>query len=131
MNLLLDTHIALWTIADAQKLPGRAQDLIVDLRNTVCISAVTLWEIAIKHALSQRRVGRMPVSAGAALGHFRSAGFEVLDVSAQHVLALEALPMLHADPFDRMLVAQALSEPMRLLTSDAAVAAYDDKIIRV
>ena len=73
----------------------------------------------------------MPISGQRAIVHFDAAGFELLDISALHAAAVEQLPPLHADPFDRILVAQALSEPLRLLTHDAAVAAYGDSIILV
>ena len=73
----------------------------------------------------------MPIAAQEALGYFRSAGYRVLDISAAHAVALERLPMLHADPFDRILVAQALTVPLRLITRDVRVAAYSDSIIAV
>ena len=131
MRLLLDTHVALWAIARVDKLPEDAKRLIADPENTISISVVTLWEIAIKYPLGRRGIGKMPISASDALRLFHSAGFELLEISGPHALAVEALPSLHGDPFDRMLVAQALTEPMRLLTADAKVAAYADSIIRV
>jgi PIN domain nuclease of toxin-antitoxin system len=131
MRLLLDTHIALWAIAGVDKLSERAKTLISAPQNEISVSIATIWEIAIKYPLARRRVGAMPVSSSEALELFRSAGFELLQISAQHAVAVEDLPPLHGDPFDRMLVAQALSEPMHLLTADAQVAAYDDAIIRV
>jgi PIN domain nuclease of toxin-antitoxin system len=131
MRLLLDTHVALWAIAQPASLSAGARALLTDRGNLVSVSVVSIWEIAVKHALGGRRVGRMPVSAGRALELFEAAGFELLAISAQHAVAVEALPPLHADPFDRMLVAQALAEPMRLITADAQVAAYDTSIISV
>lgn len=131
MRLLLDTHIALWAIAAGNKLPARTRTLIAEAENTVSISVATIWEIAIKYPLARRGVGRMPVSSSDALAHFQSAGFELLEISARHAVAVESLPALHGDPFDRMLVAQALTEPMHLLTADAQVAAYSSAIIRV
>jgi PIN domain nuclease of toxin-antitoxin system len=131
MRLLLDTHVALWVIADPTKLSKRALDLLNDLDNTCSVSAVTIWEIAIKHPLSGRRVGRMPVSSARALELFGAAGFELLAVTPRHAVAVEALPPLHSDPFDRMLVAQAITEPMRLVTADGQVAAYDPSIILI
>lgn len=128
MRLLLDTHVALWAILDDPRLPTLARQLITAEGNTVAVSAVNLWEIAIKHSLAR---GDMPVSASDARRYFASSGFEQLAVSADHAVAVEQLPPIHADPFDRMLVAQALAEPLRLLTHDATVARYSDTIILV
>jgi PIN domain nuclease of toxin-antitoxin system len=131
MRLLLDTHIALWAVVDDPKLSIMARDLIIDPGNEIIVSAASLWEIAIKHARARGVPTDMPISGQAALGYFREAGYELLDISSAHVMALEALPALHADPFDRMLVAQAMSVPLRLLTHDPTVARYSDSIIRV
>jgi PIN domain nuclease of toxin-antitoxin system len=131
MRLLLDTHVALWATVQSRSLSARAKALIADPNNSVAVSVASVWEIAIKHALGRRRPDRMPVSASIALGLFQAAGYQVLDISAAHAVAIESLPPLHADPFDRMLVAQALAEPMHLLTSDDDVAAYSAAIIRV
>jgi PIN domain nuclease of toxin-antitoxin system len=87
-----------------------------------------VWEIAIRHALGR---GDMPVFGSQALAYFREAGFRMLPVEAEHALAVEALAPHHQDPFDRILVAQALVEPMRLMTRDPVVARYSDTIIRI
>ena len=131
MRLLLDTHIALWAIADSPRLSMKARDLIDDPSNEVFISAATIWEISIKHALARGAPSDMPISGDEAIGYFRDAGFELMDVSAAHAAAIEALPPVHADPFDRILVAQALAVPLRLLTGDARIAAYSDLVIKV
>ena len=131
MRLLLDTHIALWTIADHPSLSGKARRLIDDPDNQIVVSTATIWEIAIKYALGRGRPNAMPISGQEALGYFREAGFEILDISAAHTIGIEALPPLHADPFDRMLVAQAMAVPLRLLTHDQRVADYSDSIIMV
>ncbi|MFT3778595.1 MAG: type II toxin-antitoxin system VapC family toxin [Ottowia sp.] len=128
MNLLLDTHVALWAIADSPRLSARARELIEAPAAQVWVSVATVWEIAIKHGLGR---GNMPVSGPQALGYFREAGYRLLAIEAEHAAAVEALPTHHHDPFDRMLVAQALTEPMRLLTHDAVLAAYSDTIIEV
>lgn len=128
MRLLLDTHILLWALTDDRRLGPAARGLFADSDNAVYISAVTVWEIAIKHAL---RRGAMPFSGAAAIDYCIQAGYLFLDMRPEHAAALESLPALHADPFDRMLVAQALTEPMRLLTHDQAVAAYDRTIVLV
>ncbi|ODU09643.1 MAG: twitching motility protein PilT [Rubrivivax sp. SCN 71-131] len=127
MNLLLDTHIALWAITDSPRLSTRARELIGAQRAVVWVSVVSLWEIAIKHALAR---GDMPVSAREAAGHFSASGFRLLPIEVEHALGVESLPALHADPFDRLLVAQAREVPLRLLTHDETVARYSDAIIR-
>ena len=126
MNLLLDTHVALWAIADSPRLSAKAREPILSPRATIWISAATIWEIAIKHGLAR---GNMPVSGEEAIRHFRSAGFQFLSVEPEHAAAVDALPGHHQDPFDRLLVAQAIVEPMRLITHDTAVARYSDTIL--
>lgn len=128
MNLLLDTHVALWAITDSPKLPKKARELIESPKSSVWISAATLWEIAIKHGLGR---GDMPVSSQDAMRYFRESGYRFLPVEPEHAAAVEDLPAHHADPFDRILVAQALVEPMRLITHDPVVARYSDTIIEI
>lgn len=128
MNLLLDTHIALWAITDSPKLPPKARDLIQSPKTTVWVSAASVWEIAIKHSLGR---GDMPVSSQDALHYFQESGYRFLPIEAEHAIAVEELPAHHQDPFDRILVAQALVEPMRLLTHDVLVARYSDTIIKI
>lgn len=89
------------------------------------VSVASVWEISIKHALAPGRPGDMPASGAKALGWFIRSGYAMLDITVRDAAAVEALAPLHADPFDRMIVAQALHEPMRLVTRDATVAAYD------
>ena len=128
MNLLLDTHVALWAITDNPNLSAPARDLILAPSSAVWVSAVSVWEITIKHGLGR---GDMPVSGRNALRYFRQAGYRFLVIEPEHAAAVETLPDHHQDPFDRLLVAQALVEPMRLLTHDTTVARYSDTIIRV
>jgi PIN domain nuclease of toxin-antitoxin system len=128
MNLLLDTHVALWAITDSPKLPQRARDLIQAPKTTVWVSAASIWEIAIKCGLGR---GDMPVSGQDAVRYFQESGYRFLPLDIEHALAVESLPAHHQDPFDRILVAQALVEPMRLMTHDPLVARYSDTIIEV
>ena len=128
MNLLLDTHVALWAITDSPKLPKKAHDLIVSPKTNVWISAASIWEIAIKHSLGR---GDMPISGQDALSYFCDSGYRLLPIEPEHAVAVEGLPAHHSDPFDRILVAQALAEPMRLMTHHALVALSSDTIIKV
>lgn len=128
MNLLLDAHVALWAITDSPKLPQSARDLILSPKSTVWVSAASIWEIAIKHALGR---GDMPVSSRDAARYFTESGYRLLPIEPEHAVAVEALPPHHQDPFDRLLVAQALVEPMRLVTHDRLVALYSDTIIKI
>ena len=126
MRLLLDTHIALWAITDSPRLASRARQLILDPANSIHVSTASVWEIAIKHMLGR---GDMPVSGTQASAYFRAAGYIELAIVDAHIATLETLPPYHSDPFDRLLVAQALAEPLRLLTHDALVSQYSDSII--
>jgi PIN domain nuclease of toxin-antitoxin system len=128
MRLLLDTHIALWAISDDPKLSGSARSLITAPENEIIVSAASIWEIAIKHSLGR---SNMPVSAADVLKWFRESGYRLLAISPEHTVMVESLPSLHSDPFDRILIAQALYEPLRLLTHDALLARYSDMIILV
>lgn len=127
MRLLLDTHVALWAVTASERLSARAAALILEA-DEVFVSAASLWEVAIKHGLGR---GDMPVSATQALQAFANSDYRVLAVQASHAVRVGSLPPLHADPFDRLLVAQALDEPLTLLTSDRAVAAYSDTVVLV
>ncbi len=131
MRVLLDTHVALWSMLDSPDLSPTARELLMRADVEVWISAARNWEIAIKHALGAKRSSVMPVSSSDALGYFEESGATILSITAQHAAAVAALPMLHADPFDRMLAAQALSEPLRLVAHDRQLAAYSSSAILV
>jgi PIN domain nuclease of toxin-antitoxin system len=126
VRLLLDTHVVLWAITGDRRLKKRVVDLVSDAGNDVVVSAVSIWEIAIKHALKPEEV---PVASDRALILFEAAGYELLPVLPAHAAAVARLPHLHGDPFDRLLVAQALHEPLKLVTHDAVVAAYSETFI--
>ncbi len=128
MNLLLDTHVALWAITDSPRLSASARTLILAPRANIWISAASIWEIAIKHALGR---GDIPVSSEEAMTYFRASGYRFLAIEPEHAMAVANLPSHHQDPFDRLLVAQAQVEPMRLLTADRLVARYSDTIILI
>jgi len=124
---MLDTHVAIWAVHDPDLLSRRVTQLLLEPANEVYVSVVSLWEIAVKAAIPRRNP--FPFALSEAAARFEEAGFLWLAASPPNALALESLPLLHADPFDRLLVAQALSEPMRLVTNDRQVAAYSDTII--
>ena len=120
-RFLVDTQLLLWNVYGSRKLPARVSRLFRDGRHEFFYSAASLWEIAIKAAR-----GREDFAADAAAirDTLEANGFRELPVAGQHAVALAALPPIHGDPFDRMLIAQAIVEPMALLTSDARLAAY-------
>jgi len=128
VNILLDTHIALWAITDSPRLPRQAREWIAAPEQTIWISVASIWEIAIKHALGR---GDMPVSSQDALRWFFQSGYRLLPIEAKHAVAVEDLPAHHNDPFDRLLVAQAFVEPMRLVTHDPLLALYGGPVVQV
>ena len=121
MRLLLDTHLFLWTLDDSPKLSRHARDIMTAPGAECFVSAVSFWEIAIKASL-RRRAFRVDV--GALLAGARAAGLKLLPFQPEHAVRVARLPAHHADPFDRALVAQALTEPLTLLSQDAALAPY-------
>lgn len=125
MRVLLDTHILLWALAEPAKLPARARALLEDDSNDILFSAASIWEIAIK-----AQAGRVdfPVSPDEIAAAAENTGFTELPVSAKHGAAVCSLPLHHRDPFDRLLVAQAITEPARLLTVDAALGRYSELV---
>lgn len=132
MRLLLDTHIALWRLYKSHRLPAAALALLTDEGNTLFASAASIWEIAIKHKLDRGDGSKwMPVSGDTARIDLESAGIPIIPIAATHAALAGALPRHHGDPFDRMLVAQALAEPLRLVTADKALAAYGEIVIVV
>ena len=128
MRLLLDTHIALWVLTDNARLSALARSVIVSGGDQVFVSAASIWEISIKYRLSPER---MPISGQQAKSRFNAAGLQILAISAEHAAQVDLLPMHHRDPFDRILVAQAQCEPLRLLTGDAKLVAYSELVTLV
>lgn len=126
MNFLLDTHIALWAILDHANLSAEARKIIEAQNTTIFVSAASIWEIAIKFSLGKQG---MPISSSQAAEYFREAGFHILPVQPEHAIAVEGLPNHHHDPFDRILIAQALTEPMFLLTHDRILGSYSSEQI--
>jgi PIN domain nuclease of toxin-antitoxin system len=120
MTVLLDTHILLWWLAKDRALSAHASRIIRDGSNRVVVSAASAWEIAIKQALGKLSA---PTSLEAAI---EESDLETLPISVRHAVTAGALPKYHADPFDRMLVAQAQMEGMALLTHDHRLLAYGE-----
>jgi len=128
VRILLDTHIALWAVTDSPRLPDAARAMITDPQNEVWVSAASIWEIAIKHALDR---GGMPISGSEAVHWFTLSGYRDLSITSTHAAAVDALPAIHRDPFDRILIAQAQTEPLRLVTHDEVIARYSDVVMVV
>ena len=126
MKLSLDTHVALCAIAGSPRLTGTAREAIVSPASEIWVSAASIWEVSIKHALGR---GDMPISGTQAVAWFKQAGYQFLPVTPEHAAAVETLPLHHHDPFDRLLVAQAMVEPMRLVSHDAQVLRYGEHFI--
>lgn len=126
MRLLLDTHVAIWAVSAPGRLPSKIVE-VLESSEEVWVSHCSLWELAIKSAPGRKKLPPIPTARAADL--FRSAGFSFLEIKEGHIFAVAELPLLHKDPFDRLLVAQALAEPLRLVTHDRKVAAYSDTII--
>lgn len=121
MNLLLDTHVLLWAALAPGRLGQGTAALIEDPVNTPWMSAAALWEVAIKRALERPD---FRVEPGTLRAGCLSNGYVELPVGGRHVLSLTTLPLVHRDPFDRILLAQAMAEGMLLLTADERVLAY-------
>ena len=119
MRLLLDTHILLWSLADSPRLSAPARALLADTANECWVSAASLWEIAIKVMLGKYRL-RFALTE--LEGAVEESGYRALDVSARHALAIERIRIPHADPFDRLLLAQCEIETFRLLSADRLLA---------
>ena len=123
MRLLLDTHVFLWCVAGSPLLKP-ALRRVIDGAEQVHVSAASLWEIAIK-----ARLGKLQADPAELAAAIEPSGFIELPVRAVHAAAVMQLALHHNDPFDRLLVAQAVVEPLRLLTVDAALARYSDVVM--
>lgn len=128
MHLLLDTHILLWSAGDPEKLPFQARDLILDQQNRLYFSAASIWEIVIKRGLGRNDFQVEPEVLRRGLEENQ---YQELPITSAHAAAVGRLPALHKDPFDRILVAQAITEGLLLLTSDEYVAEYPGPICMV
>jgi len=125
MKLLLDTHIVSWLFYEPQKIPEAARKLIKDAE-AVFVSSASIWEIAIKV-----RIGKMHANPRRVVQFLEAAGIIELPVYSKHTVLVADLPLYHTDPFDRLLIAQAISEPLHLLTTDAQLKQYSELVIQV
>jgi PIN domain nuclease of toxin-antitoxin system len=127
MKLLLDTHALLWALTMPNRLPPRARRLLLAGTNDVYVSAASIFEIAAKYSVARRN--SPGVDGAETVGLAKQAGYEFLSVTIEHAAACATLAPYHADPFDRLLLAQAQVEGLRLVTHDEALAAYDSRTI--
>jgi PIN domain nuclease of toxin-antitoxin system len=128
VKLLLDTHLLLWAAGQPERLSATARRLLDDPRNELLFSAASLWEIAIKSALGR---DDFRVEARVLRRGLLDNGYVELPITSQHAVSTDNLPPLHKDPFDRLLLAQALCEGITLVTADAQVARYPGPVRRV
>ncbi|MCZ6914269.1 MAG: type II toxin-antitoxin system VapC family toxin [Rickettsia endosymbiont of Ixodes persulcatus] len=122
MRLLLDTHIYLWVLKGDRKLSKAAQALIQNA-SEVYISSISIWEAAIK-----AKLGKLDVDIDKLIGAISLSGFSELPLTTKHIVEFDRLPNLHHDPFDRILIAQAISEPLRLLTANKILKNYSELV---
>lgn len=122
MRLLLDTHVLLWWRDASPRLSGRARAAIADGENQIVVSVASLWEIVIKRAHGKLR---FPDDLEQVV---REEEFELMPISFRHLQVLDGLPLLHRDPFDRMLVAQSLAEAIPIVTRDRQFSPYQPMI---
>lgn len=131
MNLLLDTHIAIWALNDDDALSEKARALILDPDNTIYYSTVSVWEVLLKHA---RRPNAIPFDEADFSEACREAGYVPLNLAGKHILAVHTLSRPidakeHNDPFDRLLIAQAKVENLSFLTHDELIPDYQEKCV--
>jgi PIN domain nuclease of toxin-antitoxin system len=126
MKYLLDTHVLLWAAGQPERLSESVHGLLQDRQNQLYFSSVSIWEIVIKRSL-----GRNDFVVDPRLLRYGliNNGYVELTMTSEHALTLATLPSLHKDPFDRILVAQAITEPMKLITADAILAQYSDLVM--
>jgi len=126
MRVLLDTHVYLWAIEDnKQYLTAQAREWISEA-DEVYVSSVSIWEAIIKIKLK-----KLQANVEKLIGSIEESGFLTLPVTIQHAAYIHELPDIHKDPFDRMLVSQAICEPLKLITSDAILAKYYQNVLLI
>lgn len=124
MRLLLDTHILLWRLVGSERLSAAAIALMDDEASQLYASAASVWEVAIKWSLRKGAPDDMPISGKDFAAALTETGLPILPIEPAHAAALDDLPLLHRDPFDRLLLATARHEGLTLLTHDARLGEY-------
>jgi PIN domain nuclease of toxin-antitoxin system len=127
VNVLLDTNALLWWLADSDRLGQPARAVLADPSNTVYVSAASAWEIAIKVGLGRLEAPRHV--AGWLPDALTANRFTPLPITIKHALGVEELPPYHADPFDRLIISQAIAEDLRVVTGDRQLGLYDIRMI--
>jgi PIN domain nuclease of toxin-antitoxin system len=123
MNIIIDTHIFLWALTDPSKLSDAKRSSLEDLSNTIYDSAVSIAELMIKASLEKLRIDFNPVAMA------KESGFALLDFSAEAALLLKDMPFHHKDPFDRMLIAQSITDSYPIMTEDPKIALYNCRVL--
>ena len=126
MNLLLDTHVIIWFITDDKKLPPKIKTIIENPENAAFVSMVSLWEMGIKHSLQKLTLTKELKDVFKLI---EDSGFEIMPVTTEHILENSKLPFHHRDPFDRMLIAQANAEDLKLVSKDDWMKNYQVDVI--
>ena len=131
MNILLDTHVAIWAIMDSPRLSEEARNYIVDPDNTIYYSAVSAWEVLLKHNSSKNN---LPVTPEEFIEYCDDSGYVALNMKPKHIITATGLDTSeadkhHNDPFDRLLLAQAKSENFTFLTHDEKIPLYKEKCV--
>jgi PIN domain nuclease of toxin-antitoxin system len=128
MRLLLDTHLLLWAAGNPERLPSAARELLDDPQSVPVFSSASLWEVAIKSGLGRQdfRVDARLLRRG-----LLDNGYDELPITGEHAVALDGLPPIHKDPFDRMLIVQSMVEGITLMTADPLIAQYPAPICKV
>jgi PIN domain nuclease of toxin-antitoxin system len=125
VNLLLDTHVFIWAADDDPKLSADAWSMIEEA-DDVYVSSASIWEATIKYQL-----GKLKVAPSRLLDAVAGSGFLELPIRSRHAAAVARLPLIHSDPFDRLLIAQAISEPLHFLTADDKLAQYSELVQQI
>ena len=125
MKYLLDTHIVLWGLTNDARLSEHVLHLMQSPIDRVFVSMASVWEVAIKH---KKYPNDMPLDSGTMARLLKQSNVLLLPIKLEHIVATETLPDMHKDPFDRLLIAQAVSEPMRFLTHDEKLVPYSELI---
>jgi len=123
MNIIIDTHIFLWALSDPNKINAAKRQALEDLSNTIYVSAVSIAELMIKVSVKKLQIEFDPVEMA------KESGFALLDFSAEAALLLKDMPFHHKDPFDRMLIAQSITDNYPIMTEDPKIALYNCQLL--